>query len=182
VLFQGRGLCLTEAFMRGVRLLGEYAMSFDLCIPAGQLADGAKLVESCPGTRFIVDHCGNADPKAFRPATGGQKKGRPSHDPDQWRRDMARLARAKNTVCKISGIVARAPKGTWRAEDLAPVINHCLDSFGPDRVMFGSDWPVCTRVASYRQWVTALKDVVRGRSHEQQRKLFHDNAVRFYGL
>jgi predicted TIM-barrel fold metal-dependent hydrolase len=95
---------------------------------------------------------------------------------------MARLARARNTVCKISGIVARAPKDTWNAEDLAPVINHCLDSFGPDRVMFGSDWPVCTRVASYRQWVTALKEVVGGKSYEQQRKLFHDNAVRFYGL
>jgi L-fuconolactonase len=182
VLFQDRGLCLSEAFMRGVRLLGEYGMSFDLCLPAEQLADGARLVESCPETRFIVDHCGNADPKAFRPAVGIQEKGRPSHDPDQWRRDMARLAKAKNTVCKISGIVARADEGTWKAEDLAPVINHCLDTFGADRVMFGSDWPVCTRVATYHQWVTALKEVVRGRSHEQQLRLFHDNAVRFYGL
>ncbi len=182
VLFQNRGLCVSGAFMRGIRLLGEYGMSFDLCMPAGQLSDGAKLVESCPGTRFIVDHCGNADPKAFRSAPDTERKARPSHDPDQWRRDMARLAKAKNTVCKISGIIAQAAKDSWQAEDLAPIINHCLDTFGPDRVMFGSDWPVCTRVATYRQWVTALKEVVQGRSYEHRRKLFHDNAVRFYGL
>ena len=95
---------------------------------------------------------------------------------------MAKLAEKKNTVCKISGIVARAPKGSWTAEDLAPIIDHCLQVFGPDRVLFGSDWPVCTRVATLRDWVQALKEVIRSRSETEQRKLLHDNAVRFYGL
>ena len=75
-----------------------------------------------------------------------------------------------------------APKDSWTPDDLAPIINHCLDVFGPDRVMFAGDWPVCTRVATLRQWVQALRQVVGNRSLEQQRKLFCDNAVRVYGL
>lgn len=180
MLFSSAGLCLTDAFTRGVQLLGELGLSFDLCVSPAQLGNGLKLVTRCPDTRFIIDHCGNADPKAFssRPAASGAR----SHDPGAWRRDMGRLAQKKNTVCKISGIVARAPKDRWTADDLAPIIDHCLQVFGPDRVLFGSDWPVCTRVATLRDWVKALKEVIRSRSEREQRKLLHDNAVRFYGL
>ena len=67
-------------------------------------------------------------------------------------------------------------------DDLAPIVNHVLDVFGPDRAIFASDWPVCTTVATLAEWVHALQDVVRGRPEEQRRKLFHDNAVRVYGL
>ena len=87
-----------------------------------------------------------------------------------------------NIVCKISGIVASARPGAWTPDDLAPIIRHCLAVFGPDRVMFGSDWPVCTLAASYRQWVEALRSVVSDRSEAENRKLFHDNAERFYAL
>jgi predicted TIM-barrel fold metal-dependent hydrolase len=95
---------------------------------------------------------------------------------------MAELARRDRVVCKISGIIARAPKDTWLPEDLAPIINHCLEVFGPDRVMFASDWPVCTRVASLHEWVGALNQVVRDRPDEKRRKMFGENAVRFYKL
>ena len=78
-------------------------------------------------------------------------------------------------------IVVQA-RDKWTPDDLAPVIRHSLDTFGPDRVMFVGDWPVCTLRATYRQWVEALQTIVRNRSGEDQRKLFHDNAVRFYGL
>jgi predicted TIM-barrel fold metal-dependent hydrolase len=169
---------VTDALTRGIQLLGDFGMCFDICVPADQLGEGVRLAERCPDTRFVVDHCDNADPKAF--AT--ESRAAPSHNPDCWRRHMAALAAKKNVVCKISGIVARAPKGTWTADDLAPIVDHCLDVFGPDRVMFGSDWPVCTRVARYRQWVGALKEIVGNHSTEAQRKLFHDNAVRFYEL
>ena len=67
-------------------------------------------------------------------------------------------------------------------DDLAPIVNHCLDAFGPERVMFGGDWPVVRRAATYRQWVEALRSIVRNRSREQQQRLMHDNALRFYGL
>ncbi|MBN1419070.1 MAG: amidohydrolase family protein [Planctomycetes bacterium] len=171
------GAGISESSAGGIRLLGERGLSFDLCMPVERLAEGAALVERCPGTRFIVDHCGNADPKAFRPGNGEK----PSHDPEAWRRDMARLAKSKHTVCKISGIVARVPK-EWSPSDLAPIVDHCLDVFGPDRVVFGSDWPVCTRGAPLRAWVEALRSIVRRRSETDRRKLFHDNAVRIYGL
>lgn len=175
------GYCLQEQFVQSMRLLGEIGMSFDLCLRPGELGDGKRLVELCPDTRFILDHCGNADVNAFRPpsARGAQP---PSHDPDQWRRAIEGLAGRPNIICKISGIVARAPAGDWSAELLAPVINHCLDAFGPDRVVFGGDWPVCLRGASYRRWVEALREIIQERSTEQQRKLLHDNAAKFYGV
>ena len=172
-------------FVDGIRLLGALGMSFDLCMPPARLPDGAKLVDQCPDSRFILDHCGNADPVAFmsRARREAAKVTRPpQHGADQWQRDIARLAERERVVCKISGIVARAPKETWIPEDLAPIINHCLEVFGPDRVMFASDWPVCTRAATLRQWVTALQEIIQSRPESERRKLLHDNAVRFYGL
>jgi L-fuconolactonase len=176
------GYCLQDAFVQGIKLLGELGLSFDLCLRPQELADGAKLAQKCPGTRFIVDHCGNADPKVFLAASDPRKTaGKADHSADDWRRDMERLAAQENVICKISGIVARAPK-PWSAGDLAPIIDHCLDTFGPERVVFGSDWPVCLNGAPLADWVRALKEVIRTRPLAQQRQLLHDNAVRFYGL
>lgn len=172
------GFCLEPAFVRGIRLLGEVGWSFDICLRPGELSDGVKLVDHCPGTRFIVDHCGNADVRAFGRLRGDTA---PSHDPEAWKREMAQFAKRPHVICKISGIVAGAPP-QWTADDLAPVINHCLDVFGPERVVFGGDWPVCLRGATYRQWVLALRDIVAARPVAEQRRLWHDNAVRFYGL
>jgi L-fuconolactonase len=162
------GFCLEETFIKGVQLLGACNLSFDLCMRAGELLDGAKLIDSCPETRFILDHCGNASVV--------QK------DRSQWQKDIAAVAKRRNVVCKVSGIVASAPPGQWTADDLAPIVKHTLEVFGPDRVMFGGDWPVCTLAASYKQWVEALKQIVADRPIEEQRKLFHDNAAVFYDL
>lgn len=172
------GFCLQDEFVRGVQLLGPHGLTFDLCLRPAELQDGAALAERCPETRFIVDHCGNADPKAFRRAAGDEK---PWHDADAWRRDMDALARRTNVVCKISGIVARAPRG-WTADDLAPIVNHCLDAFGPERVVFGSDWPVCLLGASLQAWVEALEQIVANRPQSEQDRLWRDNARRIYGL
>lgn len=176
----------SDQYIRNIQLLGRLGLSFDICVAPSRLGEALKLVDRCPKTRFIIDHCGNADPKAFsaksRQAGSNEKKPSRPGDPDLWRSNMAALAKRKNVVCKISGIVARMQKGAWTHGDLAPVINHCLDRFGPDRVMFASDWPVCTLGASLREWVNALKSVVRSRPIDQQKKLFHDNATAFYGL
>jgi len=162
------GYCLDKKFVRGIRLLGERDLSFDLCVRPGELLDAAKLIDQCPGTRFILDHCGNGDVQV--------------KDRSRWEKDMAAVAQRKNVVCKVSGIVASAKPGKWKAKDLAPIVNHTLEVFGPDRVMFGGDWPVCTLAATYQQWVEALKTIVKDRKVAEQQKLFHDNAVRFYGL
>jgi L-fuconolactonase len=172
-------------FVRDVRLLGDLGMRFDLCAPPQRLPDAIRVVDQCPDTQFICDHCGNADPKAFWDESRKNAvpdAGRPGHDADQWRRDMVKLAQRQNVVCKISGVVSRAPKSSWLPDDLAPIVNHCLESFGPDRVMFASDWPVCTRTAALREWVAALNTIVRDRSDQQRAKLFGKNAIRVYEL
>lgn len=162
------GYCLGKEFVKGIQLLGELGLSFDLCMRAADLPNASRLIDACPGTSFILDHCGNANVQA--------------KDRTQWQRDLADLARRKNVVGKISGIVASAKPEQWTAADLAPIVNHTLDSFGPERVVFGGDWPVCTLAASLAQWVTALRHIVRDRKAEEQRKLFHDNAIRVYRL
>jgi predicted TIM-barrel fold metal-dependent hydrolase len=172
-----KGLCLRPQFVNSIRLLGEMGMSFDLCMRPTELADGAALARECPETRFIVDHCGNADPKAWMKNTTAK----PSHTLDAWKRDIASLAKRKNVVCKISGIVARAPQD-WSSEHLAPIIDFCLDEFGPYRVLFGGDWPVCKLRATLGQWVKSLKEIVSERPHFEQKFMFHDNARTFYGL
>lgn len=176
------GFCLEENFVRGIKHLGENDLSFDLCMRPKELADGVALAKKCPGTRFIVDHCGNADVKAFfKPGDPRLGDAKPDHEPAEWKRDIESLAAQKNIICKISGIIARVPK-EWSAGDLAPIVNHCLDSFGPDRVIFGSDWPVCLLGAPLKEWVAALREIIAERPAEEQQKLLSENAVRFYGL
>lgn len=165
------GFCRQDAMIRDIQLLGELGKSFDLCLRAAEIPDAVKVVDLCKETRFIVDHCGNlpvgnTDRKVY----------------DSWKRGMSELAQRDRVVCKISGIVASAKKGAWKPDDLAPTINTCVELFGHDRVMFGGDWPVCTLGASYKEWVTALRQIISSWSVEYQKKLFHDNAVRFYGL
>jgi L-fuconolactonase len=164
------GDCLAPKFVAGMHLLGERGLSFDLCIKPAELPNVAKLLDACKDTSFILDHCGN-------PSVGMK-----AEDFATWKTDLARVAERKNVVCKVSGFIATAKPGEWKTNDLAPVINTVLDTFGSDRVMFGGDWPVCTLGASLKEWVEALQKVVAGRSEADRKKLFHDNAVRVYGL
>jgi L-fuconolactonase len=157
-------------------------MSFDLCMRPTELADGAKLAELCPDTRFVVDHCGNADPKAFSERLAKLAPNeKPWHAVDVWKQDLAKLAGRKNTICKISGIIARAPLG-WTADDLAPVVNYCLDTFGPERVVFGGDWPVCLLGGPLMSWIEALEKIVAGRPAAERTALWSGNAMKFYSL
>ena len=174
------GFCLQPQFIHSVAYLGELNKHFEITIQPTQLNDALSLVKRCSNTRFVIDHCGTADPKAF---LSEKKRGGaiPMHEADQWKADMSRLADQSNTVCKISGIVAHAPNG-WTTEHLAPIVNHCLDEFGPDRVMFGGDWPVCLLGARYGEWVNALNEIVSNRPEEERQKLFHRNGTRTYQL
>lgn len=181
---EGSPFFLDKTYVDSVRLLGELGMSFDICVAAAGLADAAKLVDLCPHTRFILDHCGNADVKQFYPRgkyATAEKAEEASRFAERWRRDIAEIAKRTSVICKISGIVASVPE-QWTPDDLAPIINHCLDSFGPDRVIFGGDWPVCTKGATYRQWVEALRQVISRRSQSEQGRLLSENAIKFYGL
>lgn len=173
------GHCLKEEFVAGIRLLGEKGLHFDLCMRPKELRDGVALAKRCPETRFVIDHCGNADVKAFHPRLASGSA--PEHEVDDWKSAMEELATLPNTMCKISGIIARLPAGA-AVETLAPIVNHCLDTFGPERVVFGGDWPVCLLGGTFRQWVDGLTEMLSQRPMNEQRALWSGNAVKFYRL
>ena len=163
------GYSTTKEFIAGIRHLGEIGLSWDICQRPADLGDAAKLVGECPGTRFILDHCGNApilDPKGM----------------ERWKKDIAAVAAHKNVVGKVSGIIASVKKGDWSVDQLAPAVRHTIEVFGWDRVLWAGDWPVCTLGAPLKDWLAAARQIVQDKTEEQQRKLFHDNAVKFYGL
>ena len=166
-----RGLCLERQFVESVKLLGDLGLRFDLCMRPGEVIDAVKLVDQCPKTRFVVDHCGNMSVQSTDQELG-----------ETWMKGMRELAARPNTVCKISGIIVTADRDKWKAADLAPNMNFCMDTFGEDRILFAGDWPVCTQTASYRDWVHALDEIVRDRPEAFVKKLFHDNAAKFYDL
>lgn len=164
------GFCLQPAFVESIQLLGELGLSFDLCLRPGEVLGAVALVDQCPKTRFILDHCGNMSVTSTDHAARAR-----------WLEGMTEMAARANIVCKVSGIIVTA-NADWRPGDLAPNINDTIDTFGDDRVMFAGDWPVCTLKASFSQWVDALREIVKDRTAEFQRKLFHDNATKFYGI
>lgn len=172
-----RGTCLEAEFIKGVQLLGKRDLTFDVCIRARELPDLVKLASECPDTQFVLDHCGNADPKAFQ----SNPASKPAHSAAEWLKSMEAIARKPNVACKISGIIEPMSAG-WAPEDLAPVVNHCLDAFGSDRVLFSSNWPVCLLGGSLRQWVDALAKITENRSAEDRAKLWAGNATRIYKL
>jgi predicted TIM-barrel fold metal-dependent hydrolase len=157
-----------KTFIKNVAALSGYGLSFDICVLARQIPIAIKLVSKCPDVVFILDHCGVPQVK--------------EKTLDPWRSYIAEISKFPNVSCKISGLVAYADPQRWTAEDLRPFVEHAIASFGWDRVLFGSDWPVCTLSASYRQWVDALQGITREAGEANQRKLFYDNAVRVYRL
>lgn len=161
-------LSTTTTFVENVRSLADYNLSFDICVQARQLPQAINLVKQCPNVNFILDHCGNPDIK--------------NRDYPAWRERMREIASFPNVTCKISGIVVNTNTENWTVEDLRPVVEHAIECFGWDRVMFGSDWPVCTLAASFKQWFLALTFLTKEAGDENQRKLFYENAERIYRL
>ena len=162
------GFCLRPDFVAGVRLLAEYNLSFDLCIKHWQLPDVIELVRLCPDTAFILDHLG-------KPAIKQQQL-------DPWQVDLRKLAALPNIVCKISGLVTEADHECWQPIDLEPFINVALETFGEERILFGSDWPVVLLASLYRRWYETLEALTVSLSLPARRKLWAENAQRFYRL
>lgn len=160
--------CLRPDFVKGVQALADYGLSFDICISHIQMANTIKLVAQCPNVHFILDHIGKPDirQQIFEP----------------WKREIRTLAQFPNVCCKVSGLVTEADHKAWTKEDLKPYIDHVIDSFGFDRVIFGGDWPVAYQATEYPRWVETLEWAVAGCSERELYKLFHDNAQAFYRL
>jgi len=157
-----------RTFIENVAVLSQYGLSFDICVLARQLPIAISLISRCPDILFVLDHCGVPQVK--------------ERILDPWRADIAEIAKFQNVVCKISGLVAYADPKNWTVEDLHPYVEHVIACFGWDRVLFGSDWPVCTVCASYKQWVDALQSITASAGESNQQKLFYENAIRVYRL
>ncbi|KAB2874303.1 MAG: amidohydrolase family protein [Bauldia sp.] len=161
-------LAAAPGFAENVARLAAYGFTFDLCALPRQLPVVAGLARRCPDVQFILDHCGIPDVKA-----GAL---------DPWRDHITAIAALPNVACKISGVVAYADPAGWTVDDLRPFVEHCIEAFGFDRVVWGSDWPVCTLTADLVRWVAATHALVAGASDDEKARLFGLNAERIYGL
>jgi L-fuconolactonase len=160
--------CLRPDFVRGVQLLADYQLSFDICIAARHLPNTIALVRQCPDVRFILDHIGKPDIK--------------NHVLDPWREQVRTLAGFPNVWCKVSGLATEADHRSWTKEQLKPYIDHVIECFGFERVIYGGDWPVAVQATTYPRWVETLLWAVEGCSDNELKRLFRDNAVEFYRL
>lgn len=161
-------LSTASRFRKHVGLLGKAGLTFDICALARQLPLVADLIDSCPDTGFILDHCGNPDIAAG--------------DIEPWGTQMRELARRPNVACKISGIIVNADPANLTVSAFRPFIEHVIESFGWDRIIFGGDWPVCNITAGLSAWVDILDEVLAGTNPADRAKLDHLNATRIYGL
>jgi predicted TIM-barrel fold metal-dependent hydrolase len=161
-------LSQSATFRGHLQLLAKANKPFDLCVRADQLALAAQLVDACPDVQFVLDHCGV-------PAI----KDRVEHP---WREHIATVAERANVTVKISGVVAYADGESWTLEDIRPYVEHAIACFGWSRVVWGSDWPVCTLTSSLSNWVAATHAITAGCSASERAQLFETNAKRIWRL
>ena len=162
------GLAEQAGFAANLRLLARHGLSFDLCVRQDQIPVALALARACPDVQFVLDHCGNPE------ISGG--------DLAQWRTGLRALAALPNLACKLSGIVTHADPLRWSVAELRPVFDHVIECFGWDRVVWGSDWPVCTLAAPLGRWVEATRELVSGASSSEIERLLGANARRIYCL
>ncbi len=162
----GNAFARDPDFIRGVQLLADYDLSFDICISYVHMEGTLDLIRQCPQTRFILDHIGKPDIK--------------NHVMEPWTDHLRAMADLPNVWCKVSGVVTEADVDNWTAEDLKPYLDHVFACFGFDRTIFGGDWPVATLACDYPNWVATLDAAVTGCSDAELRRLYVENAETFY--
>lgn len=166
---QNSEFCLQPGFIRGVQMLAEYDMTFDICISHHQLSNIIRLVQECPKVQFILDHIGKPDIE--------------NQNFEPWKTQIKELAQFENIHCKISGLVTEADQDEWTKDDLNFYIHWVLECFGSERLMFGGDWPVLLQQASsYTTWIETLDWTLADLSQDELENIYQKNAARFYRL
>lgn len=159
---------LRPDFLEAIRLLPKRRLSFDVCVFHHQLPNTLEMMRRCPEVSFVLDHIGKPGVKAGLI--------------DPWRRHIREMAALPNVVCKLSGVTTEADHASWSREQLRPYIDHVIESFGVDRVMYGGDWPVSELAGRYPQWLETLDWATAQLTRAEKRKLFRDNAIKAYRL
>lgn len=162
------GFLTQTSFARGVRMLDQYHFTYDLLVYHHQLAEALEFVRQIPKTKIVIDHI--AKP-SIRTA-----------DIRNWEKHMRALAAFPNVYCKISGMVTEARWADWKYEDFVPYLDVVFEAFGADKLMYGSDWPVCLVAASYDRQFAITRQYVSRLSDAEKRKVLGENAERFYKL
>jgi L-fuconolactonase len=162
---------LREEVQRGLEAIAEAGLVYELLVRPRELPAAVTVARDFPHLRFVVDHI------AKPPIATGEL--------EPWASLIGEMAGLDNVACKLSGMVTEADLDAWRPEDLVPYVRTVVEVFGPDRLMFGSDWPVCLLAASYDQVVDATRQVLDGLgvlTPEAERAIFGETAIRWYGL
>lgn len=155
-------------FQRGISLLANMGLTYDILAFDYQLGSAVELVQEFPRQKFVLDHIGK--PKIFQ-------------KPDkEWEKNIRQLGELPNVWCKISGLVTETPGFSWKTADYSQYLEVVTEAFGTDRLMFGSDWPVCLSAASYQEVIGVVEDYYGSYSKEDKEKIFGRNAADFYNL
>ncbi len=161
-------LLLESDFQDGLRRLVDRGYTYDILIDASQLKHTVRVIDQLPSMPLVLDHLGKPD------IQNGKI--------DEWKVWMGKLSSKEHVHCKLSGLVTQADWSNWTYSDLVPYLDVVYDVFGPDRLMFGSDWPVCTLAAGYPEVVDILEQYMEEKSDRAKEKVFGETAVRFYNL
>ena len=159
---------LRPQVVRGIRLLADFGLGFDILIYKRQLGSAAELVGRLPSQRFVLDHLAKPDLR--------------SGEIDEWERDIRRLAAQPNVFAKLSGLVTEASWAQWTSDQIRPYLDVAFDAFGWNRLMIGSDWPVCTVSADYARTMNVVIDYVAARPDHERDAVLGGNARRFWNL
>lgn len=159
---------LRPDFMRGVAALEEFDLAYDVLIYTKHLPVAAEFVQKLPRQRFVLDHLAKPPIR--------------DREVNLWEREIRGLSTFPNVFCKLSGLVTEADWANWKADDLKPYLDVAFDAFGAERLMFGSDWPVCLAAASYSRVAGAIKDYLASRTDGERDAVLGGNAQRFWRL
>lgn len=159
---------LRPDFQAGIGCLAAYGLCYDILVYPRQLPAAIALARRFPEQRFVIDHL------AKPPVTGLIDPG--------WKRDIQALGSLPNVFCKLSGMVTETPKFQWHEGDFYPYMDVVMQAFGPDRLMFGSDWPVCLLAAGYNEVEDIVAGYLRSFAPAERQAVMGLNATRFYGL
>jgi len=161
-------LLRSAAFIEGARLLSRFGLHFEITVNYTQMDAVIEFVQAVPQLPMVLDHCG--------------KPGIRHDQLDLFRRHATELARHPNILCKLSGLATEAEHDSWTEAQLLPYIDTALQAFGPERLLYGSDWPVCLLAISPARWVEVLERALQECSVGERQQIFHDNAVKLYRL
>jgi L-fuconolactonase len=157
---------LGSDFRRGIARLREYDLAYDILIYPRQLPAAIQLVREFPDQRFVLDHIA-------KPLIAEGRM-------DSWDRDIRELAKSENVNCKLSGMVTEARWHDWKPDDFRPYLDVVVNTFGPSRLMIGSDWPVCTASASYSRTMALVRDYIGTLTPDEQQSILGECCSRFY--